>query len=162
MKNLKTLVEKLEEISSKKVVLVESDLNKTQKKRILERKILKAKMEIRDLNLADLCKQPNNNAAAKEYKELVNEIITNLKKDLPTFLKLFPKILESLNKDTLNPQIKWVNYNYKGIKANMITIPAIVSYLTPTIHDEVGVKSKRYMTDLLNKFNKEKYLALQN
>jgi len=157
------LVEQLQSLSKTKVILIENEitLNKTQKKRILERKILKARIEIRNLQLSRLCKQPNNNATSKEYKELINEIISNLKQDLPTFLKLFPKILEKINKDTLVPQIEWVNYNYKGEKANMITTPAIVPYLKPTVHDEVGVNSKRNLNNLLDKFNKEKYLESQ-
>jgi len=152
---LKILIEQLERTTGKEVLLVEIfGLSKKEKlEKQLNQDILNAKKEVDGLKLNSIYKEIKNNETHSNYIDFVKEIKNNINEYLPTFLKLFPKINEELNKS--KPLVFKTQLNNKDV-----IIPyAIAWYLgirkgTDTISEDF----KSHMQSVLDNFNKKTYL----
>jgi 6-pyruvoyl-tetrahydropterin synthase len=104
-----------------------------------------AKQEIESLDLSSLFRQTNKNITNEQYEKLIRIIIRNLKDRLPTFLKLFPEILDSLSDRGTNATE--AIYDYNGERLYGITLSTLAPFLMRNYGDTL---SKERMLKRLN------------
>jgi hypothetical protein len=126
-------------------------LSKEEKKlKELKRDVQKANEEIDDLDLSSLFRETRENANNEVYEKLTSIIIRNVKENLPTFLKLFPNILDNLSSRGTNA-IE-ATYNYNGKRLNGITLSTLGSFLMNKHGDSISKeRMKKRLNDLINK-----------
>ena len=120
-------------------------LSKEEKKqKELKQEVQKAKEEVDDLDLSSLFRETNDNTDDETYEKLANIIIKNLKNKMPTFLKLFPQILD----DNKNKNSIRASYEHNGKRLKGITLSTLGSFLMQNYGDSM---SKEIMKKRLNK-----------
>jgi hypothetical protein len=113
---------------------------KEKEEKALIEKVEQAKKEIDKLDVSYLWKQPGSNPTNAEYKKLINIIVYNLKSELPTFIKLYPSILDRMSETGTNATS--ARYDYKGEILQGITLSSLSPYLLNTIYDNIDDKCK--------------------
>ena len=122
-------------------------LSKEEKKqKELKQEVQKAKQEVDDLDLSSLFRETNDNTDDETYEKLANIITKNLKNKMPTFLKLFPQILDD-NKNKNSNAIR-ASYEHNGKRLKGITLSTLGSFLMQNYGDSM---SKEIMKKRLNK-----------
>ena len=122
-------------------------LSKEEKKqKELKQEVQKAKQEVDDLDLSSLFRETKDNTDDETYEKLANIITKNLKNKMPTFLKLFPQILDD-NKNKGSNVIR-ANYEHNGKRLKGITLSTLGSFLMQNYGDSM---SKEIMKKRLNK-----------
>ncbi len=114
--------------------------------------IKKAKKEVDDIDLSALWRQTSNDTDNETYKILINIIVGNLKERMPTFLKLFPEILDGIKKDRTNASVS--RYDYNGKVLNGITLSTLSHFLTPKTTDNIDEASRENMKMRLDELSK--------
>jgi hypothetical protein len=126
---------------------------KEKEEKALIEKVEQAKKEIDKVDVSYFWKQPGSNPSNAEYKKLINIIIYNLKSELPTFVKLFPNILDNISENGTNAVS--ARYDYNGKVLQGITLSSLSPYLLKTTYDNIDDKSKdrlkMFCDDLLSK-----------
>jgi hypothetical protein len=105
--------------------------------------IEQAKKEVDDIDLSALFRQTDTNTNNERYIMLVDIIIGNLKKRMPTFLKLFPEILGGIRNNGTNAASS--RYDYNGKVLDGITLSTLSYFLTPKYTDNINDLSKENM-----------------
>ena len=130
----------------------------------LKKDIEQAKNEIDKLDMSALFRQSEDGGNDRMIY-LRNIIVANLKERIPTFLKLFPEILNNIRPTGTNASHARYNFDTNTVLQG-ITLSSLSSFLTPLNTDNIDkVKSKENMkkrldilfNDTMEKINKGTY-----
>jgi len=127
--------------------------------------IEQAKKEIANLDISSVFRQyntkPESRSSQSQYsvgptnneriKELINIIIGNLKKYLPTFLKLFPNILTDIKPNSTNAtDVRYDDGQYKNNVLSGITLSSFSYYILRSYTDNINQECKTRMNQFLD------------
>lgn len=111
--------------------------------------IEQAKSEIDSVDMSGLFRETSERTDNDGYIFVANFVIANLKKNMPTFLKLFPEILSGVRNSGTNAASARYNYRDKILFGS--TLSSLAPFMTPKYTDNIDeIESKENMKKRLD------------